>query len=110
MLDLYARLGVGFGADENGLRRALAAGAHPELKRRVEGVLLNPPNRAEYDAVLPTLRGLHALREALRLDDAGWAETPVLGDFHGGAPIPLSEPAPVAPPPRAGLRRWWPFG
>jgi curved DNA-binding protein CbpA len=103
MRDLYARLGLGFGADEATLRRALRASADPELARRAEAVLLDPARRAGHDAVYRVARGLRDWRVELHLEDGDWARALAGSDLvRPDLPSePLRRPPPAARPP------WW---
>ena len=94
MRDLYARLGLGYGADETALRRAIARCADPELARRAREVLLDPERRAAHDAVYRVARHLRDWRVELLLEDAGWARE--LADSDLVRPDLPTEPLPAA--------------
>jgi len=106
MRDLYARLGLGFGADEAALRRALRASDDAELARRAEAVLLDPGRRAGHDAVYRVARGLRDWRIELHLEDGDWARA--LADSDLVRPDLPTEPLrrPPATSAQAGLRAW----
>lgn len=74
MRDLYERLGLGFGADEAALRRAVAATEDAELARRARSVLLDPNRRVAYDAVYRGARALRDWRVELLMEDGAWAQ------------------------------------
>jgi hypothetical protein len=105
MRDLYERLGLGYGADEAALRRAIAQCADAELARRARGVLLVPERRAAHDAVYLVARRLRDWRVELLLEDGAWARE--LADSDLVRPdlpdTPLPAPAAV-PAARRGLR------
>lgn len=110
MRDLYARLGLGFGADETALRRAIAATPDAELARRARAVLLVPERRAAHDAVYRVARQLRDWRVELLLEDAPMASE--LSDSDLVRPDLPAEPLrrTVAAEPDGGLaallRRW----
>ena len=103
MRDLYARLGLGFGADEASLRKAVRATRDRELARRAEGVLLQPARRAGHDAVYIVARQLRDWRVELHLEDGEWARALADSDLvRPDLPTePLVRPAGQAP------RPWW---
>ncbi|GAB3738500.1 hypothetical protein GCM10028794_21330 [Silanimonas algicola] len=74
MRDLYERLGLGFGADETALRRAIGATRDPELAQRAKAVLLDPDRRAAHDAVYLVARRLRDWRVELLMEDGAWAQ------------------------------------
>lgn len=103
MRDLYARLGLGFGADEAALRKAARDTRDRELARRAEGVLLQPARRAGHDAVYVVARQLRDWRIELHLEDGEWARALADSDLVRPdlPPEPLARPAGRAP------RPWW---
>ncbi len=105
MRDLYARLRLGFGADDAALRRAITASVDAELARRAREVLLTPERRAAHDAVYVLARQLRDWRIELRLEDGAWASE--LADSDLVRPNLPAEPlaAPIVPA-AAGWRRW----
>jgi len=107
MRDLYARLGLGFGADEAALRRAVRASRDAELARRAEAVLFAPGRRAGYDAVYRVARGLRDWRIELHLEDGDWARALADSDLvRPDLPTePLRRPPAAAVDP--GLRGWF---
>jgi hypothetical protein len=104
MRDLYARLGLGFGADDAALRRAIAAASDRELARRAKAILLHAERRAAHDAVYLAARGLRDWRVELLLEDGAWAQA--LGDSDLVRPDLPAEPLP-APPANAAATPWW---
>lgn len=106
MRDLYQRLGLGFGADDQALARAAERCADAELARRVAGVLRVPERRAAHDAVYRVARQLRDWRVELMLEDGAWAQE--LADSDLVRPdlpaVPL--PAPLPAPRRSWWRRW----
>ncbi len=111
MRDLYERLGLGFGADESALRRAVAATDDAELAQRARSVLLDPARRAAYDAVYRHARGLRDWRIELLMEDGAWAQR--LSDSDLVRPdlpaTPLPAAAAVAPSFSLWkrLQAWW---
>lgn len=113
MRDLYERLGLGFGADDAALRRALARieSDDAELARRVRGVLLDPQRRAAYDAVYRSARGLRDWRLELLMEDGAWAQR--LSDSDLVRPDLPVTPLPAAAVLAKGaslwarLQAWW---
>ena len=103
MRDLYARLGLGFGADEAALRRAARAAADDELRRRCEQVLLAVQRRAAHDAVYRVARQLRDWRVELHLEDGAWATA--LADSDLVRPDLPSEP--LQRPQAVAKRPWW---
>ncbi len=103
MRDLYARLGLGFGADDAALRKAVRATRDRELARRAEGVLLQPARRAGHDAVYVVARQLRDWRVELHLEDGEWACALADSDLvRPDLPTePLARTATRAP------RPWW---
>lgn len=108
MRDLYARLGLGFGADEAALRKALRNSTDAELRRRAEAILLDPPRRAGHDAVYRVARALRDWRIELHLEDGDWARALADSDLiRPDLPTePLRRPATASP--RPWWRRFWP--
>ncbi|HAI58286.1 MAG TPA: hypothetical protein DCM32_00200 [Xanthomonadaceae bacterium] len=106
MRDLYARLGLGFGADESALRRAIAATSDRELARRAQAVLLDADRRPAHDAVYLVARRLRDWRVELLLEDAAWATA--LADSDLVRPdlpaVPLASTSGTALAPRSS---WW---
>lgn len=110
MRDLYARLGLGFGADEAALRRAIAATPDAELARRARAVLLVPERRAAHDAVYRVARQLRDWRVELLLEDAPMASELAESDLvRPDLPAePLRRTLPAEPGRGlAGLLRRW---
>ena len=104
MRDLYARLGLGFGADEAALRRAIAAAPDAELARRAQAVLLDSARRAAHDAVYEVARGLRDFRVELLMEDAAWAQAMADSDLVR----PDLPPEPLAASTlAASARPWW---
>jgi hypothetical protein len=104
MRDLYARLGLGYGAEEPALRRAIAATPDAELARRAKAVLLQPERRAAHDAVYVVARGLRDWRVELLMEDGAWAQALADSDLVR----PDLPPEPLVSPKGAGARRsWW---
>ena len=105
MRDLYERLGLGFGADDAALRRAIAATADRELARRAKAVLLDADRRAAHDAVYLVARRLRDWRVELLMEDGAWATT--LADSDLVRPdlpdVPLAKASPGAEPGAS----WW---
>ena len=106
MRDLYERLGLGFGAEEAALRRAVAQSKDAELARRAEGVLLDPSRRAAHDTVYLVARRLRDWREELLLEDGAWAQA--LADSDLVRPDLPAEPLPGATRAAAtSSTPWW---
>lgn len=106
MRDLYERLGLGFGADEAALRRAMGATKDRELAQRANAVLLDADRRAAHDAVYLVARRLRDWRVELLMEDGAWAQALAGSDLvRPDLPVePLAKPAP-----KAGAKRapWW---
>lgn len=106
MRDLYERLGLGFGADEAALRRAIGATKDRELAQRAKAVLLHADRRAAHDAVYLVARRLRDWRVELLMEDGAWAQA--LADSDLVRPDLPTEPL-ATPAPKAGAARppWW---
>lgn len=106
MRDLYERLGLGFGADDAALRRAIGTTKDRELAQRAKAVLLDPDRRAAHDAVYLVARRLRDWRVELLMEDGAWAQA--LADSDLVRPDLPSEPL-AKPLPPAGADRvpWW---
>ena len=106
MRDLYERLGLGFGADEAALRRAMGATKDRELAQRAKAVLLDADRRAAHDAVYLVARRLRDWRVELLMEDGAWAQA--LADSDLVRPDLPAEPL-ATPSPKAGAKRapWW---
>lgn len=103
MRDLYERLGLGYGADESALKRAVAQCDDAELARRASAVLLVPERRVAHDAVYLVARRLRDWRVELLLEDGAWAQT--LADSDLVRPdLPAT---PLRVPPSVPRRSWW---
>jgi hypothetical protein len=107
MRDLYARLGLGFGADEAALRAAIAATRDAELARRARAVLLAPERRAAHDAVYRVARQLRDWRIELLLEDAPWASELADSDLVRPELPPEPLQAPTAARSPGLLVRFW---
>lgn len=105
MRDLYERLGLGFGADETALRRAIAATPDRELARRAKAVLLDADRRAAHDAVYLVARRLRDWRVELLMEDGAWATA--LADSDLVRPDLPDVPLAKAPADAGGRRSWW---
>jgi len=105
MRDLYARLGLGFGADDAALKAATARCAEPELARRGREVLLVPERRAAHDAVYLVARRLRDWRVELLLEDAAWALE--LADSDLVRPDLPSTPLPAPAVVTLARSAWW---
>ena len=105
MRDLYERLGLGFGADEPALRRAIASTPDRELARRAKAVLLDADRRAAHDAVYLVARRLRDWRVELLMEDGAWATA--LADSDLVRPdlpeLPLATPSAES----VRARSWW---
>ncbi|MCZ8062163.1 hypothetical protein [Silanimonas sp.] len=106
MRDLYERLGLGFGADEAALKRAIGATKDRELAQRAKAVLLDPDRRAAHDAVYLVARRLRDWRVELLMEDGAWAQA--LADSDLVRPDLPAEPLakPSASTHKRGAR-WW---
>ena len=106
MRDLYERLGLGFGADEAALRRAMGATKDRELAQRAKAVLLDADRRAAHDAVYLVARRLRDWRVELLMEDGAWAQA--MADSDLVRPDLPTEPL-ARPPAKAGARGapWW---
>lgn len=104
MRDLYERLGLGFGADDAALQRAVAATEDAELARRARSVLLDPQRRAAYDAVYRSARGLRDWRVELLMEDSAWAQR--LSDSDLVRPDLPATPLPAAPALAPSISLW----
>ena len=96
MRDLYERLGLGFGADDAALERAIAQCRDAEVARRAREVLLRPERRAAHDAVYLVARRLRDWRVELLLEDGAWASE--LADSDLVRPDLPTTPLPAAKP------------
>lgn len=105
MRDLYERLGLGFGADEAALRRAIAATPDRELARRAKAVLLDADRRAAHDAVYLVARRLRDWRVELLMEDGAWATA--LADSDLVRPDLPDVPLAKAPAEAKGGGSWW---
>lgn len=105
MRDLYERLGLGYGADEAALRRAIAAATDRELARRAKAVLLDADRRAAHDAVYLVARRLRDWRVELLMEDGAWAQA--LADSDLVRPDLPAEPMAKSPADAAPTRSWW---
>ena len=106
MRDLYERLGLGFGADEAALKRAIGATKDRELAQRAKAVLLDADRRAAYDAVYLVARRLRDWRVELLMEDGAWAQALADSDLvRPDLPVePLAKPPDKA---GAGSAPWW---
>ncbi len=104
MRDLYSRLGLGFGADDQALKTAMARCTDRELKRRTAEVLLNPERRAGHDAVYRVARQLRDWRVELHLEDGAWAKALAESDLVR-PDLPETPLAPAVQKRRAAS--WW---
>jgi hypothetical protein len=106
MRDLYERLGLGFGADDAALKRAIGATKDRELAQRSKAVLLDPDRRAAHDAVYLVARRLRDWRVELLMEDGAWAKALADSDLVRPdlPPEPLGKPA---APAAAGTAPWW---
>ena len=106
MRDLYERLGLGFGADEAALRRAISATKDRELAQRAKAVLLDADRRAAHDAVYLVARRLRDWRVELLMEDGAWAKA--LADSDLVRPdLPVEPLASAAPKVVAARSPWW---
>lgn len=105
MRDLYERLGLGFGADDAALRRAIAATPDRELAQRAKAVLLDADRRAAHDAVYLVARRLRDWRVELLMEDGAWAQA--LADSDLVRPDLPPGPLAMAPADPARGRSWW---
>ena len=106
MRDLYERLGLGFGADEAALRRAIGATKDRELAQRAKAVLLDVDRRAAHDAVYLVARRLRDWRVELLMEDGAWAQA--LADSDLVRPdLPATPLAKPARPVDAARLPWW---
>ena len=105
MRDLYERLGLGFGADDAALRRAVAATPDRELAHRGKAVLLAPERRAAHDAVYLVARRLRDWRVELLMEDGAWAQA--LADSDLVRPDLPAEPLAASTAPASAARAWW---
>ena len=105
MRDLYERLGLGFGADDAALRRAIAATPDRELAQRAKAVLLDADRRAAHDAVYLVARRLRDWRVELLMEEGAWAQA--LADSDLVRPDLPAGPLAKAPADVERRRSWW---